>query len=143
MQQELLVPIFATAILKKGKQVFLLQRSASRKYAPLKWHLMGGKVEVGESFTEALIREAREEIGIIIQEKDLTFKHVFFRRSVQPSLVVMLFECSVWQSEITNIEPEKHIALGWFDLDKLPEDIVVYHKNALICAEQGISFSDQ
>ena len=86
--QELLVPLFSALILKQADTVFLLKRSADAKYAPGLYHLIGGRVEVGENFRQAIVREAREEVGIIIDEKDLVFKHVFHRSLVNQSLVV-------------------------------------------------------
>ena len=141
--QELLAPIFSAVILKKDGKLFLLQRSQTARYAPGCYHLIGGRVEVGENFRQAIIREAREEVGISIDLKDLQFKHVFHRSLVEPSLVVVVFECHVWQGEIVNVEPHKHMAMGWFDSNALPEPMVVPHKNILALIDQQIGYSEQ
>ena len=46
-----------------GEQVLVCQRKADQPMA-LKWEFPGGKIEPGESATEALARELHEELGI-------------------------------------------------------------------------------
>jgi 8-oxo-dGTP diphosphatase len=51
------------ALILRGRQVLICQRRADQPMA-LKWEFPGGKVEAGESLTEALRRELNEELGI-------------------------------------------------------------------------------
>jgi 8-oxo-dGTP diphosphatase len=46
-------------------RVFLARRSLKAGHGGL-WELPGGKVEAGESAEEALVREIREELGIVL-----------------------------------------------------------------------------
>lgn len=54
------------AILLKGDRI-LIARRAPHKSAPGLWEFPGGKVERGESPTEALEREILEEMGLTIK----------------------------------------------------------------------------
>ena len=45
------------------------------------WHLPSGHLEAGESVVAALIREAKEEVGIVIEERDVEFSHVMHNSS--------------------------------------------------------------
>lgn len=49
-----------------GRRVLAAQRSESMSH-PLQWEFPGGKVEVGESPEDALVREIREELAIEIE----------------------------------------------------------------------------
>ena len=53
----------AVGILRKGFKVLVCQRQATATY-PLKWEFPGGKIEWGETASEALRRELEEELGI-------------------------------------------------------------------------------
>lgn len=58
------------AVIKDNDNYFIAQRSATMKM-PLKWEFPGGKVEQGETNSNAIIREIKEEFEIdvdVIQE---------------------------------------------------------------------------
>lgn len=55
--------------------ILLQQRSHKKAIHPLLWDVsVAGHIDAGETFTAAATREANEEIGIVLQEKDL--KHI-------------------------------------------------------------------
>ena len=54
-----------TALIIRDGAVLMCQRSRN-KYLPLHWEFPGGKVEPDESFTDALLREVKEELHIDI-----------------------------------------------------------------------------
>ncbi len=54
------------AIIGAGGQILLLQRSASSKRFAGTWEFPGGKVDAGEAFDAALLREVSEETGLTI-----------------------------------------------------------------------------
>ena len=49
------------AIIKKDNLYLIVQRN-KHKYLGLKWEFPGGKIESGETFEEALLREIEEEL---------------------------------------------------------------------------------
>ena len=61
-------------IINSKGQVLLQKRSANKKLWPNMWDMTaGGHVLTGEFGFEAIIREAKEELGIDLNEKDLRF----------------------------------------------------------------------
>ena len=57
-----------------NKRVLLQKRSANKKLWPNLWDITaGGHVDAGEFGYQAVIREAKEEIGIDIEKNDLEF----------------------------------------------------------------------
>ena len=57
------------AIIKKDNHFLIVQRNR-KKHLGLKWEFPGGKVEESETFEEALTREIKEELDIIISLQD-------------------------------------------------------------------------
>lgn len=61
----LLHPVVHLHVINDKGQLFLQKRSATKDIQPDKWDTsVGGHVDYGEKITEALLREAREELGI-------------------------------------------------------------------------------
>jgi len=53
------------AIIKKDNLYLIVQRN-KKKHLGLKWEFPGGKVQSNETFEEALTREIKEELNILI-----------------------------------------------------------------------------
>lgn len=103
----------ACAIIERDGLVLAAQRSDSMSL-PLKWEFPGGKIESGESSSECLIRELREEMGVGIAvglPLALTTHHY-------PTFSVTLhpFICSIASGTITLHE---HAAIAWLPPDQL------------------------
>lgn len=109
--------------IKDGK--ILLARRFNTGWEDGKFSLIGGHIEKNELATTAMCREALEEVGIIINPKDLKFVQLG-NRLVDPKKEGherhhIIFEVSKWQNEPKIMEPNKCDALDWFSFDDLPE----------------------
>ena len=61
-------------VIDKNKNVLLQKRSASKKAWPNMWDVtVGGHVDAGEFGRQALIREAKEELGLDITDDDIKY----------------------------------------------------------------------
>ena len=110
------IQVVAAAIFQNDK-VLSVQRAAHRKeYVSLKWEFPGGKVEVGESREEALVREIREELSVDIQVSEflMTVEHTY----PDFHLTMHVFKCVLDHGEITLNE---HVALKWLSIDELDQ----------------------
>ncbi len=127
-------------ILRKDADVLMHLRN-NTGYADGFYGLVSGHVEDGESATEAMCREALEEAGITIRAEDLTCVHVMHRNSDRYNIDIF-FECSSWEGEIVNQEPEKCSALCYQTTNDLPSNTIPYIKEALEMTFKGIIFSE-
>ncbi len=132
-----MVTPYALLILKRCDSILLLKRSAQASFGAGNFCLVGGKAEEGESMKQAIIREAYEEIGITITPEQLTFAHVFHRKSETGQLVATCFVCTEWSGEVINKEPSKHDFFAWTNINDLPEPILPAHKAAVKAYAQG------
>ena len=70
------------AIIIKDNLYFIAQRNKN-KHLGLKWEFPGGKVDINESNEEALLREIKEELNIIIQiEKKIAKKNIMTKKLI-------------------------------------------------------------
>jgi len=64
------VHVAVAVLINPHGQILISKRSASQHQGN-KWEFPGGKVEAGETSRQALRREIREELGLVIQSADL------------------------------------------------------------------------
>ena len=113
------------ALIWQGKEFMICQRPAHKARALL-WEFPGGKVEPGETPTQALIRECREELDVLLEVGGLYMQvtHQY------PDLRVAL---SLYHARILQGRPRllEHADLRWIDTRQL-------HHFAFCPADQDI-----
>ncbi len=57
------------------KRYLIVRRNTQQSSGAGHWEFPGGKIESGESHTQALVREIHEELGFTIDESQLFFIH--------------------------------------------------------------------
>ncbi len=117
------------SVLIRDDKVLLVKRLPRRKVYPGLWDLPGGHIEGDESAEEALRREAREELGVEIQE----YRELGTVLDPVEPADIDVFAISKWRGEPMNAAPDEHSEIGWFTADKLPESAALdcYRKEVL------------
>jgi 8-oxo-dGTP diphosphatase len=118
----------------------LLGRRQNTGFADGCYHLPAGHLEAGESVIEALIREAREETGIVISRDAVDFAHVMHNSS-GGGRVAFFFTVRRCEGVPQNREPRTCSELRWVPLHALPGNLVDYCRSALAAIADGRSFS--
>ncbi len=121
----------------------LLQRRFNTGYEDGNYGLVAGHVEKDESFTHAMIREAREEAGIQISPENIRVIHVMHRNcGPEHQRVDIFFAADEWDGEIRNMEPQKCDDLSWFPVDDMPTNIIPYIRQAIERVRSGEHYSE-
>ena len=104
--------IVAGAIIDR-RRVLLGHRSPDREWYPNVWDLPGGHVARGEASADALARELREELGIVVQAQHP------FTRLCTTDFEMDVFLVTGWRGTPANLAPEEHDAIAWFTVEEL------------------------
>jgi 8-oxo-dGTP diphosphatase len=107
--------VVACALIDADNRVLIAQRPEGKQLAGL-WEFPGGKLESGERPEAALIRELREELGIVTQETclaPLTFASHAYESF---HLLMPLYICRRWEGMVASKEGQ---ALTWVRANKL------------------------
>jgi 8-oxo-dGTP diphosphatase len=112
-----IVLVAACALIDVDGRVLLAQRPAGKAMAGL-WEFPGGKVESGERPEDSLIRELKEELGIVVREACLA--PLTFASHAYPEfhLLMPLFVCRRWDGTVTPREGQR---LAWVRPNRLRE----------------------
>ena len=110
-----LVLVAACALLDPDGRVLIAQRPLGKPMAGL-WEFPGGKVEQGEAPEQTLIRELKEELGIVVNAACLA--PLTFASHSYPDfhLLMPLYVCRRWEGTVRALEAQQ---LAWVRPNRL------------------------
>lgn len=135
-----LVPCVYVILEREGKILLSLRQNTG--YTDGFYSLVAGHLDGDETAKQGIIREAKEEIGIDIQEQDLELKLTMHRWQPDRENIDLFFIAHHWQGEITNKEPEKCGGLEFFEKSPLPSNTVPYIREALLAIARGKTYAE-
>lgn len=118
----------------------LLSRRAGEVYAAGCWHLPSGHLDgPWEDMVTALVRETREETGVVVDPVDVRAAVAVHHRSpAGGARLGVFFEVRRWHGTPQAMEPRVCDAMGWFSFDALPEPMVAYCRAGLDAYRAGV-----
>ncbi|GAA3815704.1 NUDIX domain-containing protein [Streptomyces phyllanthi] len=124
-------PVIDThVILRDADKILFSQRGGP--YGRGRWHMPSGKLDQGEPLPHGAARELYEETGITVDPAHLRLvQTVHHRQEAQVERIGFFFEATEWEGTPVNKEPEKCLALEWFTVHDLPDDIIEYPEAGL------------
>lgn len=133
-------------ILVRDDQVLLMRRF-NTGYEDGNYSLPAGHLDGNESASNAMAREAREEVGLNLDLDALDVVHVMHRLASNTSpptneRVDFFLRASVWNGEPQIMEPDKCDELSWHSLDALPSNTIPYIRAALDMCRRGEYYSE-
>lgn len=109
------------------------------------WVLPAGHIEENETATQTVIREAKEELNIDIEQKDVIFMHVVHNLVGENKRIDFYFLVKKFKGKIENLEPTKCAEMMFFDKNTLPplEKIAPTTLQALQSVWNNIYYSER
>ena len=113
MTEKVMTEVVAALIWDDDK--FMICQRPAHKARGLLWEFVGGKVEPGETKEQALIRECKEELNVLLSVGDV-FMDVVHE---YPDLTVHL---TLFNANIADGEPQKleHNDIQWITANEIP-----------------------
>ena len=110
-----LVLVAACALVDADGRVLIAQRPAGKAMAGL-WEFPGGKIEPGEPPEQSLVRELKEELGIVVNVACLA--PLTFASHAYPEfhLLMPLYVCRRWEGTVRALEGQK---IAWVRPNRL------------------------
>ena len=134
--------VMASHVIFERDGKVLLSRRYNTGYRDGEYSLPAGHIEEGEFATQAALREAHEEVGVVVKPEDLLPAHITHLHRGDHERIAFFFSAKQWDGEPINMEPEKCDEIRWVDVNQLPSNTVPYVRAALEHYFAGCFFSE-
>lgn len=104
-----MLPVAAIALIDQDQRILLAQRPLHKHMGGM-WEFPGGKIEPGETPEGALMREVKEELGIVPCESCITPVNFVSHAYEGFHLLMLLYACRRWEGQVQSLEGQ---ALTW------------------------------
>ncbi len=133
---------FVSLILRRESEVLLIRRFNTGCEDGM-YGCAGGGIDGNEPVTDALIREAFEELGIQLKKEQVNIVHIVHKKYPQGQELIGFFaEASSWEGTPRNMEPHKCDDLAWFHIHELPNNCQSTFVHVVAMLEQKKFFSE-
>jgi 8-oxo-dGTP diphosphatase len=106
-------------------EVLIVKRQESRKLYPGKWECGGGQVRAGENFEEAIKRQIREELGVIVNKVVVFGTYQIETPELEQKKIPGIKFVCFWNKYVNGkkpqIDPKEHSEWKWVSINKLSE----------------------
>ena len=136
MSKRYSVILTVSLMLEKDGKLLMMKRK-NTGYMDNMYGFVGGHVEEGETLKDAMVRETKEEAGIYVDAKDLTFVCAV-RGPQESNYINLFFRTEKYKGTPDIMEPQKCESLEWFDMDNIPENTIEAEKRAIYNLKHNI-----
>lgn len=117
----------------------LLGRRVNTGWKDGYYGLPSGHLEENEGLVDALIRETKEETGVVLDSRDVDFVHVMHRWS---NYADFFFTAKQWSGDPQVMEKDKCDDMQWFPIGNLPKNTIPSVRFAIQNYQDGVKFSE-
>ncbi len=129
--------------MKQGTPEFLLFLRSSKKIYAHQWRMIGGKVEEGEKYWEAALRELKEETGLAPKEFwSIPSVNTFYEAKSDQIHHIPAFAVAL-DNEATPELDDEHTDFQWISIDELDSYLQWPEQKRLIRLTYNLIVNDQ
>lgn len=144
MKNEKQTAYLACLLLLRRENKVLLLRRFNTGYMDGNYTMPSGHLDGIETAKKAVKREAREEIGIKVNLKDLKLVHMMHRRKEDKTgiYVDFFFTAERFKGKPRIVETDKCDDVRWFDINHLPKNTIPFIVAAIKRIRKGEPHSE-
>lgn len=111
-------------IIIKDRKILSLQRASVSSRSPKRWEFVGGHVEEGETFEEALIREIKEELDCNAKIIELVVDNVYGKPGKETHVKYFLCDVDTIDFKLVDHDDQKWLtnddlySVDWLEANK-------------------------
>uniref|UniRef100_A0A7S0E0I8 8-oxo-dGTP diphosphatase n=1 Tax=Hanusia phi TaxID=3032 RepID=A0A7S0E0I8_9CRYP len=124
------------------KSMILLSRRFNTGFMDGWYGLPAGHVRPTERIHETVMREAKEELGIEVEQGAISVMSTMHRLNKKREYMDFFCIVNSWKGPIVNNEPDKCDDLQFFPVDNLPENTIEHVRQGIQCVFDNIPFSE-
>ncbi|MDX1641074.1 MAG: NUDIX domain-containing protein [Balneolaceae bacterium] len=142
MAKKKLIDLYPYRLTENKAEYLLLKRARGQKYDG-QWRMIGGKVEEGETYWKAALRELAEETGLKpIEFWSIPSLNKFYEHQTDSILLIPAFAAQIDSTDAVILNKEHSVA-KWFDIDRAVECIPWPEQRRLLKLLDSIITSNQ
>lgn len=140
MEEKFCSKLTVGLLLIQNNKILMMKRK-NTGYMDGMYAFVAGHVEDGESLKQAMIREAKEEADIILNENDLEYI-CGIREKSHCKYINFFFKAEKYEGIPKIMEKDKCEKIEWIDIDNIPENTIEAEKRAIYNYFNKISFDE-
>jgi 8-oxo-dGTP diphosphatase len=105
-----------TAVIRQGDKILLHRRSLQSRSQPGKWENAGGEIDDGETASQAIVREVKEELDVDFTIDKILYEDNF--ENTDDTWHVIIYSGSIVGTPQVMI-PEETMEIKWFEISEL------------------------
>ena len=129
-----------TRLLLHDKSRILLVKQTKKNGG--KFTFIGGHCEKNEFAKATLVREAKEEMDITMDPRNLQLVHVLHKKDTQSMRIILYFKALEWGGTPRSLEPEKFEKVDWYNFENLPKGLSRTARHVLKHYRNGNMYSE-
>lgn len=119
------IDVAVKGVLIHNGKLLIAQRSKNDAFGAGTWENIGGNMQFGEDFEQALQREFLEEVGLTVHVKELLYASTFLTNPTR-QIIILVFLCEANSTEV--VLSNEHEQFLWVTQDEaislLPKAII-------------------
>ena len=142
MAEKKLIDLYPYKILDHEPRFLLFKRAQGHIYQG-QWRMIGGKVETGETYWQAALRELKEETGLTSSMLwTVPSVNQFYEHKTDKIFTIPAFAAEIHEDEEIVLDSE-HSKFNWFSVQKAVEVIIWPEQRRLLKLVYQIVTSNQ